>query len=98
MNTIRFPRDLDRRIISAARFFWATRNRQIIRQTQAGNRDQGNRGAATGGKQLDGFVGLVRDCLVLNGIPENSIFTDTSLELPGYYRHNKKWDLLVVDR
>lgn len=32
-----------------------------------------------------------------NGVDANKIFVDSNLELPGYYRPNKKWDLLVVD-
>ena len=97
MSAIRVPRDLEDRIAEAVEFFWATRNGQITRQNQAGTHDQGNRGAVTGGKQLDGFVELIKDVLILNGVPERCIFIDTDLELPGYFRSNKKWDLLVVD-
>ena len=97
MKKFILPSNLDKRIATAARFFWTTRNNQIRKQTDFGIRDQGNRGAATVGKQLDGFVALIKYCLTLNGIPEESIFTDSCLELPGYYRPNKKWDLLVVD-
>ena len=97
MSAIRLPRDLEDRIAEAVEFFWATRNGQITRQNQAGTHDQGNRGAVTGGKQLDGFVELIKEVLILNGVPERCIFIDTDLELPGYFRPNKKWDLLVVD-
>lgn len=97
MSAIRVPQDLEDRIAEAVEFFWATRNGQITRQNQAGTHDQGNRGAVTGGKQLDGFVELIKDVLILNGVPERCIFIDTDLELPGYFRPNKKWDLLVVD-
>ena len=97
MSAIRMPNDLDARVMSAIEFFWNTRSGQITRQTQIGTRDQGNRGAVTGGKQLDGFVDLIRYVLVLNGVPENCIFFNTNLELPGFFRPNKKWDLLVVD-
>ena len=97
MNRIRVPDDINERIDEAIRFFWTTRSGQIARQTSHGVRDQGNRGAVTGGKQLDGFVKLVFDLLVLNGVPKNRIFIDSDLELPGFYRPNKKWDLLVVD-
>lgn len=97
MSAIRVPRDLEDRIATAVEFFWATRNGQITRQNQAGTHDQGNRGAVTGGKQLDGFVELIKEVLILNGVPERCIFKDTDLELPGYFRPNKRWDLLVVD-
>lgn len=48
-------------------------------------------------KQLDGFVDLVFDLLTLNGVPNQCIYTNSDLELPGFFRPNKKWDLLVVD-
>ena len=98
MNTIRIPSDLDNRITEAIRFFWATRSGQITKQTAHGVHDQGNRGAVTGGKQLDGFVNLIYELLVDNGVPSDCIFVNSDLELPGYYRPNKKWDLLVVDK
>ena len=97
MNAMKIPDDLEDRIASAIQFFWLTRNGQIARQNQGGTHDQGNRGAMTGGKQLDGFVDLIKEILVLNDVPANCIFIDADLELPGYFRPNKKWDLLVVD-
>lgn len=98
MNSIQLPDNLEDRIAGAVKFFWTTRTGQIARQNSRGVSDQGNRGAVTGGKQLDGFVHLICDLLVLNGVPERSIFTNSDLELPGYFRPNKKWDLLVVDQ
>lgn len=97
MNAIQLPVDLDVRIKNAIECFWNTRSGQITRQSAHGVRDQGNRGAVTGGKQLDGFVDLICELLVFNGVPEKCIFTTSDLELPGYFRPNKKWDLLVVD-
>lgn len=92
------PSDLENRISAAVNFFWETRLQQITKQNDSDTHDQGNRGAVTGGKQLDGFVGLIYDILIMNGVPQSSIFTSTDLELPGFYRPNKKWDLLVVDQ
>ena len=94
MNAIQLPPDLEQQIFEAVHFFWSTRFGQIKKQTVIGTRDQGNRGAVTGGKQLDGFVALIRNLLIQNGVPEHCIFVDTDLELPGYFRPNKKWDLL----
>lgn len=96
MNTIILPKDLEEKIYKATRFFWNTRTNQIEKQASLNNHDQGNRGAVTGGKQLDGFVDLVKDILILNGIDEQYIHTTSDVELPGYYRPNKKWDLLIV--
>lgn len=97
MNSIQIPNNLEDRIADAVQYFWTTRTGQILRQNVHGVKDQGNRGAVTGGKQLDGFVDLIRDLLILNGVPGKCIFANSDLELPGYFRPNKKWDLLVVD-
>ncbi|MGH9758351.1 MAG: PaeR7I family type II restriction endonuclease [Candidatus Acidiferrales bacterium] len=45
---------------------------------------------------MDGFVSLVRDSLCENGLPSARVFCEKSLELPGWYRPEKRWDLLVV--
>lgn len=97
MNTVQLPVDLNERIENAVQYFWNTRTVQITRQNAHGVRDHGNRGAVTGGKQLDAFIKLVRDLLTFNGVPQECIFTASGLELPGYFRPNKKWDLLVID-
>jgi len=84
----------------AVRFFWEKRSGQEERQgSTAAGKDQGNRRAVTGGKQLDGFTFLIRDLLVEGGIPEQYVLIQkrgTRVELPGYFRPEKKWDLLVV--
>ena len=85
------PDDLDTQIQQALSYFWSTREKQIERQKNSDETDRGNRGAVTGGKQLDGFVALVRDVLVQNGIQEKKIFFDSDLELPGYFRPNICW-------
>lgn len=92
------PHDLNERLYNAACIFWNTRAMQFNRQQGSTIHDQGNRSAVTGGKQLDGFVNLTYDILVYNGVPKDSIFIDSYLELPGYYRPSKKWDLLIVHR
>ncbi len=96
MNTIILPKDLEEKIYKATSFFWNTRTNQIEKQASLNNHDQGNRGAVTGGKQLDGFVNLIKEILILNGVEEQYIHTTSDVELPGYYRPNKKWDLLIV--
>lgn len=97
MDAMRIPGDLDRRLKKVAKCFWETRGRQISRQKSLGIEDSGSRGAVTGGRQLDGFIRLAAGLLESNGVPRESIFTNSSLELPGFFRPNKKWDLLVVD-
>lgn len=88
--------DIQKGLSDAIRHFWATRQRQQKKQKESGKSDQGSRGAVTGGGQLDGVVTLVSKFLVETGVPENSIFRKRRIELPGYYRPTKEWDLLVV--
>lgn len=87
----------EQRIREAVRHFWQTRESQASRQGAAtGVRDAGFRTAVTGGKQLDGFVELVRDFLEESGLNRPNIYCERSMEIPGWYRPEKKWDLLVV--
>ena len=51
----------------------------------------------TGGKQLDGFLQIVRDVLALGGIKKADVFTgQIDSYLPGYFRPTKRWDLLAI--
>ncbi|NQT40674.1 MAG: restriction endonuclease [Planctomycetes bacterium] len=89
--------DLTKRVRKAIRHFWATRDRQAASQGKdSGTRDAGLRTAVTGGKHLDGFVTLCRDLLIEAGLPEAEVFWNRQLELPGYFRAEKSWDLLAV--
>lgn len=45
---------------------------------------------------MDGFVTLVRDLLVQAGCPENALYLGKRVELPGWFRAEKQWDLVVV--
>lgn len=79
--------------------FWATRSDQSDRQGRArGARDAGNRTVVTGGAQMGGFVRIVCDEIARIGLPESSIFTNRRLEMPGWFRAEKKWDLVVVHK
>ena len=79
--------------------FWKTRQSAIEKQVASGVSDQGERGAVTGGKNMDGFVSLVRQMVVQSGLKESEVLTNTQLvTLPGYFRPTKKWDLLVISR
>jgi len=90
---------LDRRIRDAVRHFWKTRDLQKKSQGKgSGNKDRGSRSAVTGGAQMDGFVSLIRDILVDDGVPDVSVFGRRRVDLPGYYRAEKKWDLLIVSK
>ena len=80
----------------AVRHFWTTRNKQAAAQAQAGTRDQGARGAVTGGRQMDGFSEILRSLLTDAGVPPECIFAQRAVELPGFFRPTKQWDILIV--
>lgn len=85
------------RLSEAIRHFWTTRQRQSDHQgSRSGARDAGSRTAVTGGKQLDGFVALLGDFLEQSGLDRTCIYTSRRVELPGWYRAEKKWDLVIV--
>src|SRR2546430_1503285 len=75
----------------AVRFYWQTRARQLEKQRQAVGSDQGSRSAVTGGAQMDGFIELLTELDTEAGIDAKEIYYQNSLELPGYFRPNKKW-------
>ena len=45
---------------------------------------------------MDGFNRLVTNLILQAGVESFAIFHKQALELPGYFRPEKKWDLLVV--
>jgi hypothetical protein len=79
----------------AVAHYWKTLLQQSSKQKK-GNADRGGRAAVTGGKQMDGFCEVVHEVLVDSGLPNAHIFLDQKLELPGYFRPTKSWDMLVV--
>jgi len=87
---------LNDRFQVAVQHFWTARAAQKQKQEESGRIDAGTRGAVTGGSQMGALEVLVSDLLIEAGLDQLHIKTRTSLELPGYYRPEKKWDLLVV--
>jgi hypothetical protein len=90
-------KNLDERVSQAIRHFWRTRGRQGKSQgADTGRRDAGRRTEVTGGRHLDGFVALCRDLIVEAGVQDACVFWKTRRQLPGFYRAEKDWDLVVV--
>lgn len=88
--------DLEGRFRDAIQHFWQGRAAQQEKQVTGGRVDAGTRGAVTGGTHMGALEVLVTDILLAAGLNRIAIKTRTALELPGYYRPEKKWDLLVV--
>jgi hypothetical protein len=91
------PIDLDARFRAAVRSYWRTRSKQQKKQRgQDKTIDAGLRAAVTGGAQMSELEELISDILCEAGMLRESIRTKIALELPGYFRPEKKWDLVVV--
>jgi hypothetical protein len=89
--------DLERRVGEAIKLFWLTRDQQSEKQgSESGTKDAGLRAAVTGGKHLDGFSDICRDLLIESGVSDIHIYDDQKREIPGFYRPEKCWDLIVV--
>jgi hypothetical protein len=89
-------KELDIKIKKAVVSYWQTRSAQVSKQKQVGKLDQGLRSAVTGGAQMNGFIDLFTEFIVDAGIDRVTIFNKRSVELPGFFRPTKEWDLLVV--
>jgi hypothetical protein len=63
---------------------------------ESGRVDAGSRGAVTGGGHLDGLLDLLEEVFVDAGFERSEVFRRAGVELPGYYRPTKKWDLVVI--
>ena len=83
-------------IREAVRFFWRMRLQQSKKQQSGVDLDRGARSAVTGGKQMDGFIRLVRTLLLDAGVPDSCIAIDKRIEIPGWFRAEKQWDLVIV--
>jgi hypothetical protein len=88
--------DTDKRLQKAVQSYWDERGRNKNKQIEGGTIDAGTRGEVTGGAQMGAMEVLVADILCDAGLNKLDIRTRTALELPGYYRSEKKWDLIVV--
>lgn len=89
-------KNIEPRVRSAVKHYWGTLSSQAQRQgALTGRADTGNRNAVTGGKQMDGFCDLLMGVLADNGITKPLIHRHSRLEIPGYFRPTKKWDMLI---
>ena len=92
-----YTEDLFRRKVArAAAFYWKTRRQQAALQKKRGVTDAGTRGQVTGGRHLDGFAKLVCEICLKAGFKQSEIFFDRAVPIPGYYRPQKNWDVVVM--
>ena len=87
---------LEYKLSEAVSHYWLTRKAQKDKQRKRGVSDAGLRSAVTGGAQMDGFIKLFKDLIIEGGLDCQYIFEKKALELPGFFRPTKEWDLLVI--
>ena len=88
--------DIEKHVAQAVSHYWLTRKAQKEMQKNRGVSDAGLRSAVTGGAQMDGFITLFRDLILDTGIDKHCIHKKKALQLPGFFRPTKEWDLLVI--
>jgi hypothetical protein len=89
--------NFDKRLAQSVRFFCRGRQEAAKKQLAAGKADQGNRGAVTGGKNLDAFRDMIVDVVRRYGPDGCEVHRAKSMiVLPGFFRPTKQWDLLIV--
>ena len=88
--------DINKRLQDAVQSYWDARAKNREKQVKSGKIDAGTRGEVTGGTQMGALEILVADILCGAGLQRLDVRTRTALELPGYFRATKKWDLIVV--
>ena len=91
-----FSKELEQHTKIAVAHYWKTRVAQQSKQKSGGREDQGLRSAVTGGAQMDGFIELFVALIKQAGISENCLYRKKSVELPGFFRPTKEWDLVIV--
>ncbi|MDR2493427.1 MAG: PaeR7I family type II restriction endonuclease [Coriobacteriales bacterium] len=74
-----------------------TRKAAATKQAAAGAIDKGARGEVTSGGHLNAVAKVIANVFIDAGIPADWIFCSrNSLELPGYFRAEKKWDIIIA--
>jgi len=88
--------DINKRLQEAVQSYWNARSENKQKQAESGKIDTGTRGEVTNGTQMGALEILVSDILCEAGLKRLDVRTRTALELPGYFRSTKKWDLIVI--
>ena len=86
------PPSFDELTQQAVHTFWHSRNSGIVNPSQ-----ESGRAAVVGGKNMDGFVQIVRAIAAHCGLAGDTVHIRKSqVILPGFFRATKNWDVLVI--
>ena len=81
---------------AAVKHYWSARASQGASQGESSRRVEGTRGEVLGGQHLNGFSGLLIEVIRAAGFRDEHIRQGVNVDLPGYYRATKKWDIVVA--
>jgi hypothetical protein len=84
------------RFEDAIRRFWIVRRQQAGKQQTSSRPDVGQRGAVTGGAHMDAMAEVLALIYIDAGFNPTGIRVKSKIELPGYFRPEKRWDLIVI--
>jgi len=86
------PPAFDELARQAVHTFWHSRNSGMVNPS-----NDGGRAAVVGGKNMDGFVEIVRAVAAHCGLVRDAVHVRRSqVVLPGFFRATKNWDVLVI--
>lgn len=89
----------DEEFKAAVHYCWTARQEARQKQVAEGLvQDVGLRSEVTSGTHLDPLAALVAKLFLGVGMPREALNFRKRVEVPGYYRAEKKWDLVVVHK
>lgn len=80
----------------AVRNYWKGRGGQSKSQVKRGITDVGTRGEVTAGQHLNAVLKLLVETVRASGFSNDDIRLNAGIELPGFFRPQKRWDLIVL--
>jgi len=87
---------LTEHVRAAVKGYWRSRGGQSKQQDRRGVTDTGTRGEVTGGQHLNGLLSLLFQVAEAAGFMQEEIKLNLGIELPGFFRPQKRWDMIVV--
>lgn len=87
---------LSERVEAAVKSYWHGRGGQSKQQGRRGTKDAGTRGEVTGGQHLNNLLALLINVAEAAGFKGEEIKLNLGVELPGFFRPQKRWDMIVA--
>ncbi len=89
--------EVAKQVRKAVSQYWTSRSGQATKQEAAGRvSDYGARAEVTGGKHLNAFADLICRLIRSAGFTDEELRFKSGVEIPGFYRPTKKWDVVVI--